>query len=95
MMNQSIQEELMELKEQLLALKSQREAQAADKSTGGGEDEMIAEDFTSFDESGEWNLADHLRGLKEDLNQGLKESDPKTLLLVFAMGVLVGRTLSK
>ena len=95
MTNEAIQQELAELRAQLYALKSEREATLAAEDNENAGDESTAGEFTGLHQNGGWDLGDYIRSLKEHIDESLKDSNPTALLLVFALGVLVGRTLSK
>lgn len=95
---QDIEQELAELKTQLDALKSEREtAQVAEseETMDSVADRGPIDEETLQQESDTQDLADQFRELFENLNEQLKEANPTTLLVVFALGVLLGRTLSK
>jgi hypothetical protein len=50
---------------------------------------------TGVDESDESDLNSQLTELVEVLEQELKDTNPMTLLIVFALGILIGRLLPK
>ena len=80
-----MQAELAEMRKQLEVSKSSDEAK-------------VAENVPSEVEAGDEKPADlstHIHEFIGGLNQDLKDANPVTLLAVFALGVLLGRTLSK
>ena len=89
--DQDIRRELEELKEQLEAMQAEEEKVAA--KAGAGESEA-AEQVADEQEEGV-DIAAHVKGLLEALEEELEESNPKTLLAVFALGVLIGRLLAR
>ena len=49
------------------------------------------EDILKDVDDGKLDLAGQVRDLLDSLDQDLRESKPSTLLIVFALGVLIGR----
>ena len=98
MTDKSIKQELSELKQQLDELKSDREAAQIADSEAMTEDmatDQTADEVPVQEESGTHDLAEQLQELFENLNDRLEETNPTTVLAIFALGVLLGRTLSR
>jgi hypothetical protein len=97
MANSTLQNELAELRAQLSELKSEREAAAADEMENAVHESPTRPESeeTTLDEFDVTALGDRFRELLERLDDGLKDASPTMLLAVFALGVLVGRTLTK
>ena len=81
-----------EMKSELADLREQLEAS---KKTGdeGNTEEKSGEE--PADEETSADLSDQIHEFIGGLNQDLKDANPMTLLAVFALGVLMGRMLSK
>jgi len=96
-MVKAIEQELAELKLQLDALKSEREAARLLESSETTDSEATVEsaDSEALGEPATDNLAENVQELFENLGERLEETNPTTILVVFALGVLLGRTLSK
>lgn len=98
MTDKSIEQELAELKMQLDALKAEREAaRKADSAATADsvETDETADAETVQEKSETHDLAEQFKELFESLNERLEEANPTTMLFVFALGVVLGRTLSR
>ena len=102
---EDIREEMEQLRKQLDAMKQAAEESGADtrqqesKVNAGesGADTKPADAASGDDaDSGhDADLAGHFQELMEVLNKEIKDSNPTTLLVVFSLGVLVGRLLPR
>ena len=100
--NDDIRDEIEQLRNQLDAIKqTQKESgayiQQQDTNTNIGditkpEVSASGNDTDSTDES---DLASQLQELMDVLNKEIKDSNPTTMLVVFSLGVLVGRLLPR
>ena len=103
--NDDIREEMEQLRKQLDEMKQKSEQSGADSqqrdakvSAGKPEDDTNSADTASGNdtESGhDTDLAGQFQELMEVLNKEIKDSNPTTLLVVFSLGVLVGRLLPR
>jgi ABC-type transporter Mla subunit MlaD len=95
--------EIEQLRRQLAELRREREAaktEQAPQEQAPRRDELTSEEQTpasavdeiigEVDEKLE-DLGGHIRELLDNLDEDLKTAKPSTLLIVFALGVLVGR----
>lgn len=93
-----IRRELEELRAQLEALQVERVA-AEEAEEGKAAAEVEADGGESVDVADEQeaglDVAAHVKELLETLEEELEDSNPKTLLAVFALGVLLGRLLAR
>ncbi|MEA3292041.1 MAG: hypothetical protein U9Q71_07055 [Pseudomonadota bacterium] len=98
MAKDDIRKELEELRAQLAALQAERESQVP------AVDEALPEagDASEPDEPAEGlahelgaDVAAQIQELMEVLDKEIKEANPTTMLVVFALGVLVGRLLPR
>ena len=97
MADDSIRRELEELRAQLDALKATQEVdpEPGDSKVGhspGGDAIDTGSDEASAAAA---NIASHVHEFVEDLEQDLKGTKRTTLLLVFALGVIVGRLIPR
>lgn len=99
MTDESLSAEIELLRKQLDALKREREA-AVDLSKESESEEAPGEDqepATAVDEiidavkNAEVDLSGHVRQFLDTVDNDLKGAKPSTLLMVFALGVLIGR----
>lgn len=100
MKNSEIPDELADLRAQLEALRQAREADAASpqpETVDAVETEIPAAEAPAAetDELLGSELSGQFQELMEQIDQELKESNPTTLLAVFALGILVGRLLPR
>lgn len=99
--NDTIQRELAELRAQLEALKAARDTEAAPTPTEAAEGEEPEEELTAEagrSTGGEPETSDlttQFQELIDSLDKNLQDTNPTTLLAVFALGVLVGRLLPR
>lgn len=102
MKDDAIRRELDDLREQLMALKEERESYPSASSTASDEGPASAEqplaggavDGVEVDpEAG--SLTEQFQELLDGLDRDLRDTSPSTLLAVFALGVLVGRLLPR
>ena len=98
MANEDLNAEIELLRKQLDALQKQRETVESPEEPTGPEpvEESRApvdalEDILKDVDDGKLDLAGQVRGLLDSLDKDLRESKPSTLLIVFALGVLIGR----
>jgi ElaB/YqjD/DUF883 family membrane-anchored ribosome-binding protein len=93
--NQQIESEMAELREQLEMLRrAQAEETPSPEPSAEAEAELdlAAADAQVLEDAG---LSDQLQELMGRIDQELKESNPKALLAVFALGILIGRLLPR
>lgn len=90
--------EIEMLRKQLDALQKARdaaekreEAVQPEAPTERTESADALEDILKDVESGKLDLAGKIRGLLDTIDKDLEQSKPSTLLIVFALGVLIGR----
>lgn len=98
MANEDLQAEIELLRKQLNALQSEREsASASTESKKDEQDAVKPESATALDEilsevdMDKLDLAAQFRELLDSLDKDIKDTKPSTLLIVFALGVLIGR----
>lgn len=95
--NEQIESGLADLREQLEMLRQARRAETSPPELRA--DEALELESSVVDvgadalEGGE--LSDQLQELIGQIEQELKESNPKALLAVFALGILIGRLLPR
>lgn len=93
-MSQDIKDELEALRAEVAALSAAKEAQQKAAEQERAEAEAASgEQAPGGEEGGE--LLSRFQELVEAFGEDLKDSKPSTLLVVFALGVLVGRLVSK
>ena len=99
MTDESLSAEIELLRKQLDAMRNERES-AVDHSKEPEPEAVPAEDqetSTSVDEiidavkNAEVDLSGHVRQFLDNVDNDLKDAKPSTLLMVFALGVLIGR----
>lgn len=97
MANSTLQNELAELRAQLDELRSEREEVAADEMENADDESPTQPESeeTALDQFDISAFGDRVQEMVEHLDGGLKDASPTMLLAVFALGVLVGRTLTK
>ncbi|MEN8132491.1 MAG: hypothetical protein ABFS45_20385 [Pseudomonadota bacterium] len=95
MANEDLQKEIELLRKQLEAMKSEREAQQAAAIPDTGEQPAIAEESISASGATAADRTEDLivqfKDLLDSIDKDIKDAKPTTLLIVFALGVLVGR----
>lgn len=103
--NDDIRKEMEQLRHQLDALKQAQ--QESDNDTAEQDNNASAEvlDISSkttsstasvdTESTDELDLSSQFQELMEALNKEIKDTDPTTMLVVFSLGVLVGRLLPK
>ena len=93
-----VQEELDRLREEVEMLRTQRDtAEAAAEEPQAPDDEADSEP-ASERKSGQYTTADltmELQDLVDAIDKELKDTNPVTLLVVFALGAFVGRMLPR
>ena len=93
-----VQEELDRLREEVEMLRAQRDAAEAEPEEAKTSDPEFDSEPTSGKNSGEYTAADlakELQDLVEAIDKELKDTNPVTLLVVFALGAFVGRMLPR
>jgi len=97
MVNRQIESELADLREQLEMLRQARQAETSPSRPSVDEAAEPDAAVVDLDEDGlkGGELADQLQELVAQIEQELKESNPKALLAVFALGILIGRLLPR
>jgi ElaB/YqjD/DUF883 family membrane-anchored ribosome-binding protein len=97
MANEDLQAEIELLRQQLNALQSDREsASASTEPEKDEQDKEQKEPATALDEilsevdMDKLDLAAQFRELLDSLDKDIKDTKPSTLLIVFALGVLIG-----
>lgn len=99
MTDENLNAEIEQLRKQLDEMKREREA-AAVHSVEPEPDEAAVEEEkrnNTLDEiidavgGGDFDLAGHVRQFLDTVDNDLKGAKPSTLLMVFALGVLIGR----
>jgi hypothetical protein len=93
-----VQEELDRLREEVEMLRAQRDAAEAEPEESKTSDAESDSEPTSGKKSGEYTAADltmELQDLVEAIDKELKDTNPVTLLVVFALGAFVGRMLPR
>ena len=98
MANEDLQQEIELLRQQLDAIKSKQEKPTS--AAEPGIEEHAAEQLETTPSSGEETMADEVttddlmaqfKELLDSIDKDIKDTKPTTLLIVFALGVLVGR----
>jgi sugar-specific transcriptional regulator TrmB len=89
MANEDLQSEIEILRKQLEEFKRERESQQAAATPETGEQPEAAPE--SNEPSGSEELIAQFRDLLDSIDKDIKDTKPTTLLIVFALGVLVGR----
>ena len=98
MPNEDLNAEIEQLRKQLQALQSERES--ASEPSQPKEDERQkekqepvteVEDILADMDLDKLDLAGQVKKLLDSLDQDIKDTKPSTLLIVFALGVLIGR----
>jgi len=89
MTNEDLHQEIELLRQQLDAI--QRQADTAPAVPELADEDDSAETVTAEDETQAEDLLAQLKELLESIDQDIKDTNPTTLLIVFALGVLVGR----
>ena len=99
MADEDLRTEMELLREQLSALQRERETAGTDKQDEN-QDEPTTEPRETAPElddilrevgGDDLDLAGQVRQLLDSLDKDMKETKPSTLLIVFALGVLIGR----
>mgnify|MGYP000541339050 CR=1 FL=1 len=93
-----VQEELDRLREEVEMLRAQRDAAEAEPEESKTSDAEFDSEPTSQRESDQYTAADltsELQVLVEAIDKELKDTNPVTLLVVFALGAFVGRMLPR
>jgi hypothetical protein len=95
MTNNDIQNEIELLRAQLEEMKREREAQQEAVAPETEEQPEVAPDSVSASgvtaAEGAEDLIEQFKDLLESIDKDIKDTKPSTLLVVFALGVLVGR----
>jgi hypothetical protein len=89
MTNEDLHQEIELLRQQLDAIQRQADTEPAVPEPADEDDS--AETVTTEDEAQAEDLLAQLKELLESIDQDIKDTKPTTLLIVFALGVLVGR----
>jgi thioredoxin-like negative regulator of GroEL len=94
MANEDLHQEIELLRQQLDAI--QRESnvpppEPPEASAGAGPDDGVEATVTAEEEAQAEDLLAQLKELLESIDRDIKDTKPTTLLIVFALGVLVGR----
>lgn len=95
MRNQQLADELADLRSQLETLRQERLAESASPESEMADEAEQEGPDAKVDELEESDLSKQFQELMEQLDQDLKESNPTTLLAVFALGILIGRLLPR
>ena len=101
MANDDMKNEIEELRAQVAELTADRKARQKEQASSSQESvkESAAQDTATSepdtDETGEIDLSSQFQELIDTIDQELKEASPVTVLVVFALGVLVGRLLPR
>ena len=111
MANDEMKNEIEELRAQVAELTAERKAREKEqakarssKASAKKAKESVEQDTgtsepgadeTEAEKSGEDDLSSQFQELIDTIDQELKEANPVTLLVVFALGVLVGRLLPR
>lgn len=105
MSNAAITKELEELRVQVAELIRAREADTpSEQQTGAGDStvqtsvhspESESTDIFKADEENEGDLSSQLQEFVTALEEEIKDTNPMTLLVVFALGILIGRLLPR
>ena len=89
MANEDLHQEIELLRQQLDAI--QRQADTAPAAAEPADDVDSVVTVTAEDEAQAEDLLAQLKELLESIDRDIKDARPSTLLIVFALGVLVGR----
>lgn len=106
MTDKSTEKELQELRAQVAELsrtrkaeESEQQAETETKSTpehhGGDAPETAATDVLTAEGNTEEDVSSHLQELIETLEEEIKDNNPLTMLVIFALGILIGRLLPR
>jgi hypothetical protein len=90
--NQESELEKLRIEAESLQHKDHSSGTIAPADTAAEENDTLR---TRVDESDESDLNSQLTDLVEVLEQELKDTNPMTLLIVFALGILIGRLLPR
>ena len=99
-----INKELEELRAQVAELTRTCGAETPEQQTGATDSSaqttVHAQESTSTDvpkanEENESDFSSHIQELVDALEQELKETNPMTVLVIFALGILIGRILPR
>ena len=88
------QKEIEQLRKQLEEMKREREAQQAAAAESEEQPEVILEPDSASETTAADSTEDliaQFRDLLDSIDKDIKDTKPTTLLIVFALGVLVGR----
>jgi hypothetical protein len=91
MANEDLQSEIEILRKQLEEFKRERESQQAAATPETGEQPESVSVSGANEPSGSEELIAQFRDLLDSIDKDIKDTKPTTLLIVFALGVLVGR----
>ena len=92
MANEDILQEIESLRQQLEAMKHEREAGRAAPGEAQDQSEETAIPLpASLSKDSIEDLLSQFKELLESIDKDIKDTKPTTLLVVFALGVLVGR----
>ena len=98
MADEQLRAEIESLRKQLNDMQKERQATAATAAAEEEKDEREDEEPTAtqaetlpVESEEEADLAAHFKELLDSIDKDLKEAKPTTLLIVFALGVLIGR----
>ncbi len=99
MANTDTQKEIQLLREQLEAMKREREAEQAARNAPAAEvsghtqgtSSVLSEVAGVISDNGAEDLIGQFKELLNSIDEDIKETKTTTLLIVFALGVLVGR----
>lgn len=104
MTNAAITKELEELREQVARLTRAREDEAPEQQTGvegGAVQETVhtpqnrSNDVLEADAGSEDDISFQIQELVDALEEEIKDTNPMTMLVVFAFGILIGRFLPR
>jgi hypothetical protein len=98
MANEDLLAEIETLRAQLKTIEEEREAAAPSDEPESGDgseadEELVASEAQASgkETAGELDLASQFKELLDTLDKDIKDAKPTTLLIIFALGVLVGR----
>ena len=97
MPNEDLHAEIEQLRKQLQALQSERESASTSAQQNEDKQQKEQEPATEVNEIladidlDKLDLAGQVKKLLDSLDQDIKDTKPSTLLIVFALGVLIGR----
>ena len=98
MANNDTQKEIAMLREQLEAMKKEREIQQEVEDTPEAEEitenkpaSVAGETTETISDKDTEDIVEQFKELLKTIDEDIKETKPTTLLIVFALGVLVGR----